>query len=226
MKPIKHLHQILAAGALLLAVAGCTKTHNDPAPPVSALNIINASPDAPSVTFYADQNRITLDPLVYTDETQYLNAYSGSRIISAYEMQTKKVSDTITLKQGRFYSLFLAGQWQNPEFVLLEDSLSKPAAGKANIRFLNMSVGAPALDLGFADSTIVSGRTYKQNAGFIAVSANKSYQFVIREHGSGTVKVTLPAQTLDEGRIYTVWARGIYTQTGDKGPNGSIIRNY
>lgn len=226
MKQTKQLLQILFAGTLLLATAGCTKTHNDPAPPIAAVNIINASPDAPAVGFYADQNRIGYDTYTYTEQTDYLNAYAGKREIAAYEGQTKKITDSITMKEGRFYSLFLTGQYQTAQFVLLEDSLSKPDAGKAHIRFLNMSVGAPALDLGFGDSTVVSSRVYKQNAGFIALKAGKSYQFVIREHSSGQTKVTLPAQTLAEGRIYTIWARGIYTQTGEKGPAGSIILNY
>jgi len=226
MKTTKQILQLVCAGALALAVAGCTKTHVDPPPAIAALNIINASPDAPGVTFYADQNRINYDVFAYTQQTQYLNAIAGTRVISAYEGQTNKLSDTVALKPGRFYSLFLSGQWQTPEFVLLEDSLARPDAGQARVRFVNMSVGSPALDLGFADSTVVSNRTYKQNSGFVSIKANKSYQFVIREHGSAQAKVTLPAQTLGEGRIYTVWARGIYSQPGDNGVGGGIILNY
>lgn len=227
MKTTKQLLQIFLAGALLITVSSCTKIKDDNvAPPIAALNIINAMPDAPAVTYYADQNRIGYDLFAYTQQTQYLNAYAGKRIIGVYDGQTKKKSDTVTMKASRFYSLFVSGQWVAPEYVLLEDSLTRPAAGKATIRFVNMSIGAPSLDLAIADSTVVSGRVYKQNSAFVPVTAGKSYQFVIREHGSAQAKITLPAQTLDQGRIYTIWARGIYTQTGNQGPAGSIIVNY
>jgi hypothetical protein len=227
MKQFKRLQHILFAGLILVTAGSCTKTHEEPAPIISGLAFIAASPDAPGVALFVDQNRVNYDSVRYADQSDYLNAYSGNRQVSAYQRSTKKVSANITLKQGKFYSLFLAGKWQNAEFVLLDDSLAKPETGKANIRFLNMSVGAPSLDLGLDNgTTLVSGRDYKQNGGFIAVDGNKAYKFVIREHGATQVKVTLPATSLQAGHIYTIWAKGIYTATDTTGPGGEVMENY
>ncbi|GAA4087274.1 DUF4397 domain-containing protein [Mucilaginibacter panaciglaebae] len=228
MKHFKRLQHILFAGLVLITAASCTKTHEEPAPIISGLAFIAASPDAPGVTLFVDQNRVNYDSVRYSAQSDYLNAYSGNRQVSAYQGLTKKVSADITLKQGKFYSLFLTGRWQNAEFVLLEDSLAKPETGKANIRFLNMSVGAPSLDLGLDNgTTLVSGRNYKQNSGFIAVDGNKAYKFVIREHGATQAKATLTAATLKAGHIYTIWAKGIYTASDTTtGPGGKIMENY
>ena len=203
------------------------KHHDEPVPAISGLALIHASPDAPAVNLFIGQNMVNNDIFSYGDRIDYVNAYSGTRDVAAYVGSDKKVSGKVTLEQGKMYSLFLAGQWANAEFVLLEDSLFQPDAGKANIRFLNMSPEAPALDLGLDDgTTLISNKEYKQNSGFIAVNGNTQYNFVIREHGSTADKVSLPAVTLQSGHIYTIWAKGIYTETGTKGPDGEIPRNY
>jgi hypothetical protein len=227
MRHFKRLQHILFTGLVLITAAGCTKTHDQPAPIISALSFIDASPDAPGIVFYVDQNRVNYDSVHYSDQSNYLNTYSGNRQVSAYQDTTKKVTSSITLKQGKFYSLFLVGKWQNAEFVLLDDSLATPDVGKANVRFLNMSVGAPLLDLGLDNgSTLVSSRAYKQNGGFIEMDGNKAYKFVIREHGTTQVKVSLPATTLKSGHIYTIWAKGLYTATDTTGPGAKVMENY
>lgn len=227
MKHLKLFACAIFAGQIIFAVTSCTKNYSEPAPSISSLSFINASPDGPSVTLYMDQNQVNNDLFGYTDHIDYLNVYSGNRNVYAYEGSDKKVSGSITLGPQKIYSLFLAGRWASAEFVLLEDSLAKPDAGKAAIRFINMSVDAPSLDLGLNDgSTLISGRTYKQNSGFTAIDGDKKYTFVIREHGATANKVTLSEVTLDAGHIYTVWANGIYTDTGTNGSGGAIIKNY
>jgi hypothetical protein len=226
MKHLKLFPKLLIAGLFLLAATGCLKNNDQPAPPVSGVTFVHASPDGPGVSFLVGQNQVTDQLFSYTGHAGYFNVYSGSRQISAYT-KDKTVSGTINLEQGKFYSVYLSGSWQTAAFVLLEDSLSQPNPGKAAVRFLNMSVGAPVLDLGQADgTTLIGGKAYQQNSGFIAVDGDKSYNFVIREHGSAQVKVTLPAMSLDAGHIYTIWAKGIYTSTGTDGPGGEFIENY
>ncbi|WP_214072735.1 DUF4397 domain-containing protein [Mucilaginibacter sp. dw_454] len=227
MKHLKPWQVILSAATILLMAAGCSKNDNGPVPAVSAVSIIGASADAPGLIVYLDQNRVNGDSLHFSDHTGYVNAYSGSRQVTAYAGQIKKLSGTIALDQGKFYSLFLAGKFQSAEFVLLQDSLVNPGTGKANIRFVNMSVDAPSLDLGLADgSTLVSGRTYKQNSAYITVNGGQSYHFVIREHGATAVKVDMPAGTLNSGHSYTIWAKGLYTATGSNVLGGAVIENY
>lgn len=218
-----------AAGLVMLAVAGCKKSEpmEDPQP-VAAISFYNASPDAPALAIYLNANRLSADSLKYKSGYDYVYAYTGSREVSANRGNEKKFAKTIQLDQGRIYSAFLTGNYATAEFVLLQDSLVQPAAGKAHIRFVNMSVGAPSLDLGVSGvaTPVVNGRTYKANSGFIAIDANKQYNFVVRDHGSTTDKVILPSVSIVAGGSYTIWARGIYTATDGAALGAEITRNY
>jgi hypothetical protein len=233
MKSLKLYAKMAFACSVIFALTSCSKDHEAPAPRISGVAFVQASPDAPSVSFYIDQNQVNPQPFLYGSSSGgYLNAYSGNRNVYAYQYGSqqgtdKKITGSVTLESQKLYSIFLTGKWANAEFVLLEDSLAKPDAGKATLRFVNMSVGAPSLDLGLNDgTTVVSGRIYKQNSGFIPITGDKKYTFVIREHGATVAKITLPETTIAAGRVYTIWAKGIYTGTGATGPGAAIIANY
>jgi hypothetical protein len=232
MKSLSLLKSVALGALLIVLAAGCRRDYVRPHGYygnnyyISGLLFVNASPDAPGVNLYLNENRVN-GLYGYTDNSQYFNAYSGTRAAHIYEGGTKKFSSDIVLKDNRYYSLFLAGRFATPELVFLEDSLKMPASGKTHIRFVNMSLDAPSLDLGLADgTTLVSGRTYKQNSAYIPVDGDTQYTFVIRENGATTAKVTLPATTLARGRSYTIWVKGAYNDSGLTGVGAEIMRNY
>lgn len=232
MKKLSLLKSVALGALLIILAAGCRQNYVRPHGyygnyyDIAALQFVNASPDAPGVNLYLNENRVN-GLYGYTDNSYYFNAYAGTRAAHIYEGGTKKLSSDIVLKDDRYYSLFLAGRFATPELVLLEDSLKRPASGKTHIRFVNMSLGAPSLDLGLANgTTLVSGRTYKQNSAYIPVDGDTKYTFVIRENGATAVKVTLPETTLAAGRSYTIWVKGAYADAGLTGVGGEIMRNY
>jgi hypothetical protein len=231
MKYFKLLKSIAIIAIAIFAVSGCTTNYvrpvyyNNTPVDAAAVAFINASPDAPALNLHLDKNTVS-GSYRYTDYSYYFNAYTGTRTASVYESSNQKYSANIVLAKDKYYSLFLAGKIASPEYVLLEDSLTRPATGKTNIRFVNMSFGSPSLDLVANGALVVNGRTYKQNSGYTAVAGDTKYVFVIRDHGSTVAKVTLPETTLTAGRSYTIWAKGIYTDTGLTGLGGEIMRNY
>jgi len=224
---MKHLKLLIATGLTVLIAAGCKKTTIDQPQVFAAIGFFGASPDAPPLSIYLNNNKLDDDSLDYKGSIFYVNAYSGNREIVGYKNGVKKVSQTVKLEDGKIYSCFLTGNYSNAEFALLEDSLKTPLSGKAVIRFVNMSVGAPSLDLGLNDgTTVVSGRTYKANSGFIAITGDKQYSFVVREHGSTVNKVIVPSVTLLAGHDYTIWTRGIYTATDGAALAADVVLNY
>ncbi|MDB5002410.1 MAG: hypothetical protein JWQ34_635 [Mucilaginibacter sp.] len=224
---MKHLKLFAAAGLIILTAAGCKKTTYDPPPVISAVSFYNVSPDAPPVSIYLNTNKIQYDSLLYKGNIDYVNAYSGTREVSAYRNNEKKIFKSINFAEGKFYSVFLTGNWSTAEFVSLDDSLTRPAVGKANIRFVNMSIGSPTLDLGLnTGTTLIAGRVYKANSAFTAIDGDKQYTFVVREHGTTVNKVTIPSVNIIAGHSYTIWARGIYTATDGAALGADIVRNY
>jgi len=227
MKHLKLLKNLALAGLAVVLASGCAKDENQQVLPVSTFAVYNVSPDAPKIGFRLNNNVLYNDSVGFGGYGYYLNAYAGTRELSAYQRETKKTTITTTLEEGKIYSAWLAGPWATSEFVILEDKLTNPAAGKANVRFVNMSVGAPALDLVTSTGTaVVSNRVYKENSDFTAIDANQNYNFVIRQNGSTVDKVLLPSVNIQAGRIYTIVAKGLYSGTGNTGLSGDVLINY
>ncbi len=228
MKHFKLLKNLawVCAGALL--AAGCGKG-DDPGPntPIANIAVYHVSPDAPKIQFKLDGNVMNPDSMAFGTYSYYLNAYAGTREISAYQREIKKATSSVILQEGSIYSAWLTGRWATPEFVLIQDKLFVPAANKSYIRFVNMSVDAPALDLVTNTGTaVVSNKTYKTASDFVEITGGQNYNFVFRENGSTADKLLLPSVNIANGRMYTIVARGIYNSTGTTALAGDVLVNY
>lgn len=206
--------------ALLLAVfslTSCLKDNdNNVTPNYSWLSVINASPNLEKFDFVIDNNLINDDAFSFTERLRYFSIFAGTRRIGIYKDQTNDSLRTGTLiaKPGEIYSLYVVGQAPNHEFLTITDSLKEPTTGKARVRFLNLSVNAPALKLNYGvDSTLFNNVTYKNHTDFVEIPGGKKYNFsVATEVGSGNTG-TEDGVLIESGKIYTVWAKGIYDNT-------------
>ncbi len=209
----------------VLAFASC-KTDKVIAPEVSALSVVNAVVSSPALDVKIGQNKANNDLFTFGKDINYLNVYSGEREVSFFQGTEKIKSGNFTLKNGKYYSLFLAGEWPQTELVLLNDSLTRPASGKSHIRFVNMSKDAGILNLGLTNgSTLINQKAYKTGSDFIEVNGNKPYAFVIRNNTALTDTVSIPAVNLESGKIYTIWAKGLKAQTGTNSLDLAVIKN-
>ncbi len=196
-------------------------------PKISALSVVNAAAGSPALNVFIGENKVSTDLFTFGKDISYLNAYSGEREVSFYQGTDKKTSGKFNLKDGKFYSLFLAGKWPETELVLLQDSLTQPATGKAHIRFVNMGKDAGELNLGLTNgSTLITQKAYKAGSDFIAVNGNTAYTFVIRKHSALADTVSIPAVTLEAGRSYTIWAKGLKAEAGADALGLAVIKNY
>lgn len=218
---------IQAALAMLavMAFASC-KQDDIQIPQISALAVVNASAGSPALNVFIGESKVSNDLFTFGKDISYLNAYSGEREVSFYQGTEKKTSGKFNLQNGKLYSLFLAGQWPQTELVLLKDSLTNPANGKAHIRFVNMGKDSGVLNLGLTNgSTLINQKAYKTGSDFIAVNGNTAYTFVIRNNAALTDTVSIPAVTLENGHIYTIWAKGVKAETGANALGLAIIKN-
>jgi hypothetical protein len=117
---------------------------------------------------------------------------------------------------------------------LVEDNLAAPASGKAHIRFFHLSPDAPGVDVGvlngstftpvFANRSFETQTSAATNAAFTPVDAG-TYTFQVRVAGTSTVALNIPGVTLEAGKIYTVFARGLLAGSGSQALSASVIVN-
>lgn len=221
----KSIQAVLAL-CTVLAFASCKKDFGE-VPQISALSIVNAAVGSPDVRVTIGQSQVSNNLFTFGKDISYFNAYSGEREVSFYEGADKKASGKFNLIDGKFYSLFLAGQWPETELVLLKDSLVRPAAQKAHIRFVNMSKDGGVLNLGLTNgSTLISQKAYKAGSDYMEVEGNKAYTFVVRNNAVLSDTVSIAAVNIEAGRNYTIWAKGMKAQTGNNALGLAVIRNY
>ena len=207
-------------GLLTISISSCLKDNKTTVLPASAaLSVINASPGAPPSDFYLDNNKVNSYPFGYGDGIDYISAFTGKRQATFKASGTTAAykTDTITLQANRYYSLFLTNTAPNAEYLLLNDTISKPADGKASIRLVNVSKDAPSVDLAVkGGAVLVTNKGYKGFSGFVPVTANSNYTLEIRQTGTSTVLASIANVPLNNGSIYTIWLQGSAGATDNK----------
>jgi len=231
MKIFKNRKSAAAlAGVLLLSAIGltsCLKDNNNYVVNQTALlMVVQASPDAPAESVFLKPNQVNQSAFNYGDHLGYFNAYTGNRQLQlfGYGSSTQIASDSIHLANNNAYSLFLANTYTKPDFVLLTDTINQPAAGKATIRFVNVSAGSANVDLVANATALVSNEPYKGASAFTPVSGGTQYNFQVRASGTTTVLASLDSIQIKSGAVYTIWYHGTATGTSPK-LSADIIAN-
>jgi hypothetical protein len=216
MKTTRKLRSVLAGvgfvSLLSITLFSCLKDNNSyVTAPTALLMVVQGSPDAPAEDLYLNNNRVTTQAFNYGDRVGYFNAYIGSRkiILNNYGTQTLIASDTATLNVNVAYSMFLANTYTKPDFVLLKDTITQPASGKAAIRFVDVSPDAGAVDLIANSSVLVSNKSYKGSSSFVPVAGDANYTFEVHKAGTATVLASLGSTAIKSGGVYTIWLHGL-----------------
>ena len=222
--PLNRWTALLSIGCFLsLLFTSCLKSKNDyTPPPVGYVTFFQAAPDEQPIDLYFNSNKVNMAPLHYGDGIDYFQAFPGLRTVNIYDSNSHSqiFSDTARISPNIAYSLFLVrNSTQQPGLFLVTDSISKPADGKATLRFINVSPDAPAVDLAVKDSAaFVTNKGFKGFSSFIPKTGGQTYNFEIRQHGTNTVLATLSGVTLNNGLVYTIWLHGLASTAleGDK----------
>ncbi len=216
------LLSLLLLPALILG--SCQKPANEEPELLSAANVVNATIGMPQLGFFINRSGVQGDPLKYTDESGYFITFPGAR---DFDVLADGVVDYIlktnfTFKQNTYHSIFIVGESASISALFTEDDLSNPPAGKAKIRFVNLSPDAGGLVV-----TLKNGTALFPEQAFKTVS-----QFITMDPGvydlqaktpTGTVLVEKNV-TIASGRIYTAWAKGLRAGTSNS-PLGLQFRS-
>jgi len=223
MKNLKNLKSVTTLACVLflsaIGLTSCLKDNNHyVVTPTALVMVIQASPDAPSESIFLKPNQVNQSAFNYGDHLGYFNAYTGGRLVQlfGYGSSTLIASDSIHLANNNAYSLFMANTYTKPDFVLLTDTLTQPASGKATIRFVNVSAGSVNVDLVANTTALVTNEPYKGASVFTPVSGNAQYSFEVRATGSTTVLASLDSINIRNGGVYTIWYHGSTTGTSPK----------
>ncbi len=197
--------------ALIILLSSCLGDDDNVQLPteVAYVSIYHAVPDAPDLDIIVDGRVINHNPFEYASYSGYLNFFTGSREFEfrASDADNTLIDTTFNFEDGRAYSIFVVNELENVEALLVVDSADAPAAGKAMVRFVNLSPDAPSVEVSSDGSTpLFEPQAFKQASQFVELDANP-YTFSFRDPYGDEV---VAAEDVDirEGRFYTIVTRG------------------
>lgn len=229
MNRIKMLPVAALAVVAAVSLASCGKdsTNNPMAPvPQARVMAIHASPDAPAVDLLVD-GVVVGNGLAFPNNTGYLNVAAGTRNVkvNVAGTSTTVIDANLPVAGGANYSVFASGLVASIGALVIADDLTAPAAGKAHVRFVHLSPDAPAVDVAVTGGPVLfANKAFREYTGFTPVDAGM-YNLEVRPAGSATVVLPLPGITLQAGKIYTVFARGLVSGAGAQALGAQIIVN-
>lgn len=217
---------VLMIGAL--TTVGCSNDDNSMNPTESAsVLVVHASPDAPAVDLLVDNTVVNTQPLTYPDNTGYLSVPAGNRNIkvNASGTSTTVINADLNLEADMAYTVFATDVLNDITPLVLQDNLATPATGKAHVRFVHLSPDAPPVDITLTDGTVVFGnKAFREYTSFTPLDAG-TYNLQVRLAGTSTVVLNLPGIQLTAGKIFTVFAKGLVSGSGDQALGAQIIMN-
>lgn len=201
---------LLSIAALTIAAFAVMPAMADAA---AKVRVIHTSPDAPAVDVCVN-GAVAFGNLAFPDATNYADLPAGAYDVAVYPAGTNCTGTPVIDAKGLTldalpYTVIAVGNLAEIKPLVLVDSLAKPAAGTAHVRFVHASPDAPAVDITTKDGTkIFSNIAFGQATDFTPVPAG-SYDLQARVAGTDTVGLDVPGVTLEDGKIYLIAATGL-----------------
>jgi hypothetical protein len=207
---------LAAAAVFTFALAGLANLTSASAqqPSDARVRVIHASPDAPNVDVYANDNKVLSD-VAFPAASDYLAVPAGDYNFKVFATGANPANDEpvidadATLAAGKDYTVAAVGLVADIEPAVFEDNNAAPAAGKAHVRVIHASPNAPNVDIAVKGGPVLfPDLAFPNAAGPSPVDAG-TYDLEVRAAGTTTVALPLDDVALTAGKIYTVVAVGL-----------------
>ncbi|OCX54609.1 hypothetical protein BEL04_10280 [Mucilaginibacter sp. PPCGB 2223] len=232
---VKSLLAIVISILTISLLPSCGKTAVvSPSSSTTKLCVVDASPDLLPMQVYLGSLQLgTIGKFFnYPTITSYYPVYSGEQVMQVRNhYQTTVFYVDSVLKDNRNYSLFVTGlasattHADTLTYILTTDYSTLPDLGYGKIRFVNASPRTAGLDITANGTTAFTNVTYKKVTSYIQVPAG-IYAFKINATATpASTLSTLSNITVQDGRLYTIYSRGLVGRTDSAAFTASVITN-
>lgn len=178
----------------------------------ACVNIIHASPDAPNVDVYVN-DEMALENVAFGEFSGWMALPAGDyhvQVTATGEMPDTAVIDAeLTLESGAAYQVAAVGTLDSITAQVYQTDLSVGEDGMASIRVIHASPDAPAVDVApKGGDALISDLAFPDASDYLDVPAD-SYDLEVRPTGTMDVALDLPGVELEAGMVYDIFAVGL-----------------
>jgi hypothetical protein len=195
------------------------------------MQVLNLSTDLGPVNFFIRTVKRNSTPFRYPISSGYFTMSSIDtpfrvRSAVAFSADTNIFSIDSVLKNNVKYTLFITGLKADKSirYIFTRDTSSAPASGRGKVRFINASVGNNLFNVTANGTTVFTNQGYRSVSKFVEMPAG-NYLFKISNQSSSAVLSELPSVTVQDGKLYTLYCRGIVGRTDTAGFGMAILSN-
>lgn len=176
----------------------------------SFVRVLHASPDAPMVDIYANDNLI-IKRISYKQFTPYFQLPVGRYNIKIYPSGTNTnpvLNTEVNIPANMILTIAAIGRLPNIELYAVSD-MATINPTKTLIRFIHLSPNTPNVDITLPNGIkIFENVGYKDATNYINVNP-ATYTIQARPTGMQNVVLTVPNIKLKPNRAYTIYAVGL-----------------
>ena len=181
---------------------------------LAEFKVLNASSVASPLNVLVDGN-IVLSNIPFAGISDYVTASAGSHTFAVQATATpgaNLLTLVATLASATDTSLAFSGPAGALVSLVLNDNNLPPPAGRARVRFVNVSPGLGPLDVYVNFSKQLSGLASNSGSPYIEVTADAAigtlYEFDFNIAGTTSVALKVPSVSIIAGHTYTIYVVG------------------
>lgn len=192
--------------------------------------LINASPDVAFVDAFSGTTLINPSAIPYGGITDYLSVPVGNKVFTFKENPSATTlcsNSSFNISENKKYTIFITDYASQAKILQQEDNSPAPASGKTNFRILHLSPNTTAVDFIFrsgADSIAISNKAFRQTPDLLAIDG-KTYDIRAKLAGTQTVVAQIDNISLNSGKVYTIFLKGLSGTLGATAPSIQFFAN-
>ncbi|WP_144905488.1 DUF4397 domain-containing protein [Halobellus captivus] len=179
---------------------------------------VHASPDAPNVDIYVDEESVLTD-VPFRTVSDYLTLPAEAyqvQITAAGDEETVVFDEEVSLTGGSATSLVALGELEAETFEVraFEDDVTTVGDGESRVRVLHASPDAPSVDIAVAgeEEPLIAELAFGEASQYATVPAD-AYTLEVRAAGESDAVASFDVD-LESGTGYTAFAMGYLDSSG------------
>ncbi len=215
-------------------ISSCGKTESAVTPTTNTqLQVLNLSTDLLPVNLYVNLRKRDVQyryptPSGYFSLAPFDTLFQIRRVVAGNNNSSvNELSIDTILKSNVKYSLFITGfkATNSINHIFISDTSAAPTSGRGKVRFVNATAGNNIFNVTANGTPVFTSQKYKDVSKFVEMPAG-IYNFKIYDQSSATTILSeLPNVTVLDGKLYTLYCRGIVGRTDTASFGMGLLNN-